>query len=610
MKSITNLVPDGSLRKAIEQETGKKSEEITTGDLERIRHLYAVSFYPKIKNLEGLQYCTNLLSLNVSRNEIEDIRVIGSLSHLRYLNLSHNNINNPAGIERLVNLEKLNIGCNYQLQNITLLQNLENLVELNCEYCGIEDLSPLCTLTTLRFLLATHNKIQSFEPLKQLPQLASLNCTHNPARSSLSKKDFPKINFFYQEYSHEYMSPIPPVNYLNQRYSRDKPHMTIGTIGHIDHGKTTLTAAICKVLAEQSNSLYPSFREIDIHSDEHMRGISIYLKSITYSSKKREYTHFDCPGHADYVKNMLVGTARMDAAILVVAADEGCGEQTREHLLLAGWMGVEYLIVFINKCDTIGESPALRKGILSEIKELCDLYGFTPKKTSFVFGSALKALSLDDSPGGKDAILQLIDTIERTVPIPEHDPASPLVLPIHNRYSHSRSSERGTIITGRILTGTVSVGETIELTGYGSPSEAMIKDMEIAHGTVEKAVAGEQVGIFLANVKPWKVKRGELITRPSTFEAHKKIRAQLTILSTAEGGRNTSFKSGYTPWLFSLSGETPAAILLPENTIAHPGETINVDIVLYFPLVILNDFKFVLRDNGRTVALGKGFVSG
>ncbi len=387
-----------------------------------------------------------------------------------------------------------------------------------------------------------------------------------------------------------------------EKFERNKPHVNIGTIGHVDHGKTTLTAAITKCMSYLTGSKFTKFDEIDKAPEEKARGITISASHVEYESKKRHYAHVDCPGHADYVKNMITGAAQMDGAILVVSATDGPMPQTREHILLAHQVGVPHIVVFLNKCDAV-EDEELLDLVEMEVRELLSLYKFDGDNTRIVRGSALKALESTnaDDPWAKK-MYDLMDAVDETVPEPKRDLDRPFLMPIEDVFS---ISGRGTVVTGRIETGMVKVGEEIEIVGMQATQKTTCTGVEMFRKLLDQGQAGDNVGILLRGLKREDVMRGQVLAKPGSIKPHTKFKAKVYVLTQAEGGRHTPFFKGYRPQFYFRTTDVTGNIKLPDGVeMVMPGDNIDVEVELISPIAMEAELRFAIREGGRTVGSG------
>jgi len=390
-----------------------------------------------------------------------------------------------------------------------------------------------------------------------------------------------------------------------QKFDRSKPHVNIGTIGHVDHGKTTLTAAITKVMAEAGRADFQAYDQIDGAPEERARGITISTAHVEYSTENRHYAHVDCPGHADYVKNMITGAAQMDGGILVVSAADGPMPQTREHILLARQVGVPALVVFMNKVDQVDDEELLELVEL-EIRELLSSYDFPGDDIPIVKGSALAALEGRDDEIGKNAIIELMAAVDAYIPQPERPKDQPFLMPIEDVFS---ISGRGTVVTGRIERGVVKVGEEIEILGIRDTTKTTCTGVEMFRKLLDQGEAGDNVGVLLRGTKREDVERGQVLAAPGTIKPFKKFKAEAYILTKEEGGRHTPFFSNYRPQFYFRTTDVTGSIELPEGTeMVMPGDNIAMTATLITPIAMEEGLRFAIREGGRTV--GAGVVSG
>jgi len=390
-----------------------------------------------------------------------------------------------------------------------------------------------------------------------------------------------------------------------EKFERKKPHVNIGTIGHVDHGKTTLTAAITKVMAMIHGSEAKAFDEIDKSPEEKARGITISTTHVEYESDARHYAHVDCPGHADYVKNMITGAAQMDGAILVVSATDGPMPQTREHILLANQVGVKNIVVFLNKCDMVDDEELLDL-VEMEVRELLSSYDFDGDNIPVVRGSALNALnssSADDAAAKQ--VVELIKACDETIPEPERVLDKPFLMPIEDVFS---ISGRGTVVTGRIETGIVKVGEEVEIVGIKATQKTTCTGIEMFRKLLDQGEAGDNAGILIRGLKREDVERGQVLAKPGTITPHTQFKAKVYILTKEEGGRHTPFFKGYRPQFYFRTTDVTGAVKLPENVeMVMPGDNIDIEVELIAPIAMDKNLKFAIREGGRTV--GSGVVS-
>ncbi len=384
-----------------------------------------------------------------------------------------------------------------------------------------------------------------------------------------------------------------------EKFDRSKTHVNIGTIGHVDHGKTTLTAAITTVLAKKGLSEKKAYDQIDAAPEEKARGITINTAHIEYQTAKRHYAHVDCPGHADYVKNMITGAAQMDGAILVVAATDGVMPQTREHILLARQVGVKYIVVFLNKCDQV-DDPELIDIVEMEIRDILNEYGFPGDDTPIIRGSALKALQGD--PEAEKAILELMDAVDTYIPDPVRDVDKPFLLAIEDVVT---ITGRGTVVTGRVERGTAKLGDEVELVGIKPTKKTVITGIEMFRKTLDEAKAGDNVGILLRGVNRDEVVRGQVLAKPGTVTPHTKFEASVYVLTKEEGGRHTAFLTNYRPQFYFRTTDITGVITLPADVqMVMPGDNVTLTVELIHPVAIEQGTKFSIREGGRTVGSG------
>ena len=386
-----------------------------------------------------------------------------------------------------------------------------------------------------------------------------------------------------------------------EKFERTKPHVNVGTIGHVDHGKTTLTAAITKVAAEKQGGDFKDYDQIDNAPEERERGITISTAHVEYETDNRHYAHVDCPGHADYVKNMITGAAQMDGAILVVSAADGPMPQTREHILLARQVGVPYIVVFLNKCDQVDDEELLEL-VEMEVRELLNDYEFPGDDTPLVKGSALKALEGDDSDIGVPAVSKLLDEMDAYFPEPERDTPKPFLMPIEDILS---ISGRGTVVTGRIETGIVNVGDELEIVGIRDTSKTTCTGVEMFRKLLDSGEAGDNVGILLRGTKRDDVERGQVLAKPGTITPHTKFEAEVYVLSKDEGGRHTPFFKGYRPQFYFRTTDVTGACELPDGVeMVMPGDNVKMKVELIAPIAMDEGLRFAIREGGRTVGAG------
>ncbi|MFT7138822.1 MAG: elongation factor Tu [Sulfitobacter sp.] len=386
-----------------------------------------------------------------------------------------------------------------------------------------------------------------------------------------------------------------------EKFERTKPHLNVGTIGHVDHGKTTLTAAITKVCAETWGGTFSDFAAIDNAPEERERGITISTSHVEYDSPARHYAHVDCPGHADYVKNMITGAAQMDGAILVCSAADGPMPQTREHILLSKQVGVPYIVVFLNKADMVDDEELVEL-VEMEVRELLDQYDFPGDDTPIIIGSALKALEGDQSDIGAPSIIKLVETLDSYIPEPERAIDQPFLMPIEDVFS---ISGRGTVVTGRIDRGIVKVGDDLEIVGIKDTMKTTCTGVEMFRKLLDEGRAGENVGVLLRGTKRDDVERGQVLAKPGSITPHTKFMGEVYVLSKDEGGRHTPFFKGYKPQFFFETTDVTGACELPEGTeMVMPGDNVNLDVELIAPIAMEEGQRFAIREGGRTVGAG------
>ena len=389
-----------------------------------------------------------------------------------------------------------------------------------------------------------------------------------------------------------------------EKFDRSKPHINVGTIGHVDHGKTTLTAALTTVCATKFGGEAVEFGSIDKAPEERERGITIATAHVEYQSDQRHYAHVDCPGHADYVKNMITGAAQMDGAILVVSAADGPMPQTREHILLARQVGVPYIVVFLNKADQV-DDPELLELVEMEVRELLTQYDFPGDDTPIIVGSALQASEGKEGKYGADAIIELVKTLDDYIPVPERDIEKPFLMPIEDVFS---ISGRGTVVTGRIERGIIKVNEEIEIVGIRETQKTTCTGVEMFRKLLDEGRAGENVGVLLRGTKREEVERGQVLSKPGNITPHTKFSAEVYVLSKDEGGRHTPFFKGYRPQFYFRTTDVTGSVTLPDDVeMVIPGDNISIDVELIAPIAMEEGLRFAIREGGRTV--GAGVVS-
>jgi elongation factor Tu len=387
-----------------------------------------------------------------------------------------------------------------------------------------------------------------------------------------------------------------------QKFERDKPHVNVGTIGHIDHGKTTLTAAITSVLAEKGNAEARSFESIDNAPEEKERGITIATSHVEYQTENRHYAHVDCPGHADYVKNMITGAAQMDGAILVVSAADGPMPQTREHILLARQVGVPYIVVFLNKADMVDDEELLEL-VEVEVRELLSEYDFPGDDIPFITGSALKALEGDEA--SRQKILELADALDTYIPEPVRELDKPFLMPVEDVFS---ITGRGTVATGRVEQGIIKTGETVEVVGIHDTSTTVVTGVEMFNKILDQGQAGDNVGCLLRGTKREEIERGQVVCKPGSITPHTKFKSEVYVLKKEEGGRHTPFFTGYRPQFYFRTTDVTGVAKLPDGVeMVMPGDNVQMEIELIQPIAMDQGLRFAIREGGRTV--GSGVVS-
>ncbi len=386
-----------------------------------------------------------------------------------------------------------------------------------------------------------------------------------------------------------------------QRFERKKPHLNIGTIGHVDHGKTTLTAAITKILEKRGMAKFIPFDEIDKAPEEKERGITINIAHVEYETDKRHYAHVDCPGHADYVKNMITGAAQMDGAILVVSAPDGPMPQTREHILLARQVGVPYIVVCLNKVDAMND-PELLDLVELEVRELLTKYGFPGDEIPIVRVSALKALESEGTNEWTQKIIELMDAVDKYVPEPVRDVDKPFLMAIEDVFT---ISGRGTVVTGRVERGKIKAGDEVEIVGFKDTRKTVATSLEMFRKILDDAVAGDNVGVLLRGIGKDEVERGQVLAAPGSITPHTKFKAEVYVLTKEEGGRHTPFFTGYRPQFYLRTTDVTGSIKLPDGVeMVMPGDNINMDVELISPVAMEEGLRFAIREGGRTVGAG------
>ncbi len=385
------------------------------------------------------------------------------------------------------------------------------------------------------------------------------------------------------------------------KFERSLPHINVGTIGHVDHGKTTLTAALTKVLAAKFGGEAKGYDQIDAAPEERARGITISTAHVEYSSSKRHYAHVDCPGHADYVKNMITGAAQMDGAILVCSAADGPMPQTREHILLARQVGVPYIVVYLNKADMVDDAELLEL-VEMEVRDLLSSYNFPGDKTPIITGSALKALQGDSSDIGEPSIIKLVEAMDTYFPIPEREIDKPFLMPIEDVFS---ISGRGTVVTGRVERGIVKVGEELEIIGIKETQKTICTGVEMFRKLLDQGQAGDNLGVLLRGTKREDVERGQVLAKPGSIKPHTKFEAEVYVLSKEEGGRHTPFFKGYRPQFYFRTTDVTGEVVLPEGVeMVMPGDNMKMVVTLINPIAMEEGLRFAIREGGRTVGAG------
>ncbi len=386
-----------------------------------------------------------------------------------------------------------------------------------------------------------------------------------------------------------------------EKFERSKPHVNVGTIGHVDHGKTTLTAAITKIMAARHGGEYKAYDQIDSAPEEKARGITIATAHVEYTSERRHYAHVDCPGHADYIKNMITGAAQMDGAILVVSAADGPMPQTREHILLARQVGVPYMVVYLNKADMV-DDPELLELVEMEVRELLSSYDFPGDDIPLVIGSALKALEGDPSDLGEPSVLKLVAAMDDYIPVPQRQIDKPFLMPIEDVFS---ISGRGTVVTGRVERGLIKVGEEVEIVGIRETSRTICTGVEMFRKLLDQGQAGDNIGVLLRGTKRDEVERGQVLAKPGTITPHTRFEAEVYVLGKEEGGRHTPFFKGYRPQFYFRTTDVTGSVDLPEGVeMVMPGDNIQMLVSLIAPIAMEEGLRFAIREGGRTVGAG------
>ncbi|MEN2998212.1 MAG: elongation factor Tu [Brevinematia bacterium] len=385
------------------------------------------------------------------------------------------------------------------------------------------------------------------------------------------------------------------------KFERKKPHINVGTIGHVDHGKTTLTSAITKVLAKKGYAKEKNYEDIDNAPEEKARGITIQIQHIEYESDKRHYAHIDCPGHADYVKNMVTGAAQMDGAILVVAANDGVMPQTREHVLLARQVGVPYIVVFLNKIDMV-DDPEIIDIVEEDVRELLKKYGYPGDKVPVIRGSAYKAMTNPDPNTDGKCVLELIEALDNHVPEPIREIDKPFLMPIEDVFS---ISGRGTVVTGRVERGKITPGEEVEIVGLSyEVIKTVVTSIEMFRKELDSAIAGDNAGLLLRGVGKDEVWRGQVVCKPGSVTPHRKFKSEIYVLKKEEGGRHTPFFAGYRPQFFFRTADVTGTITKIPGEMVMPGDNVNVEVELIYPVAMEKGLRFAIREGGRTIGAG------
>jgi elongation factor Tu len=385
------------------------------------------------------------------------------------------------------------------------------------------------------------------------------------------------------------------------KFERTKPHVNVGTIGHVDHGKTTLTAALTMILSKRYGGEVKTYEQIDSAPEEKARGITINTAHVEYQTEKRHYAHVDCPGHADYIKNMITGAAQMDGAILVVSAADGPMPQTREHILLARQVGVPYIVVFLNKADMVDDKELLDL-VEMEVRELLNKYEFPGDSTPIIVGSALKAMEGDKGELGEQAILKLAEALDTYIPTPKRDIDKPFLMPVEDVFS---ISGRGTVVTGRVERGVIKVGDEVEIVGLRPTQKTVCTGVEMFRKLLDEGQAGDNIGVLLRGTKREEVERGQVLAKPGTITPHTKFTAEVYVLSKEEGGRHTPFFNGYRPQFYFRTTDVTGSIELPAGTeMVMPGDNVTMTVTLIQPIAMEEGLRFAIREGGRTVGAG------
>jgi elongation factor Tu len=386
-----------------------------------------------------------------------------------------------------------------------------------------------------------------------------------------------------------------------ETFQRTKPHVNVGTIGHVDHGKTTLTSALTMYCAKKFGTKALKYDEIDNAPEEKARGITINTRHVEYETEKRHYAHVDCPGHADYIKNMITGAAQMDGAILVVAATDGAMPQTREHILLAKQVEVPYIVVFLNKCDMVDDKELLDL-VEMDIRDLLTQYDFEGDKIPIIKGSALLAMEKPDDPANTKCLQDLLDALDTYIPQPERHEDMDFLMPVEDIFS---ISGRGTVATGRIERGTINTGNEVEIVGIHDTKKSTVTGVEMFNKTLDKGIAGDNVGLLLRGVEKTDIERGQVLAKPGSITPHTKFKAEVYILTKEEGGRHTPFFNGYRPQFYFRTTDVTGVVTLPKGTeMVMPGDNVSVEVVLITPIAMEKELRFAIREGGHTVGAG------
>jgi elongation factor Tu len=388
-----------------------------------------------------------------------------------------------------------------------------------------------------------------------------------------------------------------------EKFVRNKPHLNVGTIGHVDHGKTTLTAAITKMLAKKNLATFTAYDQIDKAPEERERGITIAIAHVEYATEKRHYAHVDCPGHADYIKNMITGAAQMDGAVLVVSAPDGPMPQTREHILLARQVGVPSMVVYLNKVDMVAKEDAELLDLVElELRELLTKYEFPGDKIPIIRGSALKALEGDTSEMGEGSLVKLLEALDTFIPEPKRETDKPFLMPIEDVFT---ISGRGTVVTGRVERGMIKVGEEVEIVGFKETTKTVVTGVEMFRKLLDSGIAGDNIGALLRGTKREDIERGQVLAKPGSITPHAKFMGQVVVLKKEEGGRHTPFFKGYRPQFYFRTTDVTGDVKLPEGMeMVMPGDNVTMEITLITPIACEEGLRFAIREGGKTVGAG------